>query len=194
MGRILTTEMLRESFGHLARINPKVYRDMQPYFRIQTYQKGEIIRERDVEESYVHYVHTGTMAQLYPAKRGRDYRVRIFTEGSVAADLYAYFEKGPSPFYLRAISYVSCFSLKNDAEAALLHEMPEISRLSTFVNRQLLEETHKYLRCFQLPLRQGFAFFWENYREERKFLSRKDLAFLFNTSSASIKKLMDNLP
>ncbi|AGA80637.1 Crp/Fnr family transcriptional regulator [Echinicola vietnamensis] len=194
MGKVLKTELLKEAFDHLIKLRPEIYRNLRPYLQVNTFQKGEIIRELNEPEQSTHFIYTGTAALLFPAKKGRDYRVKIFMEGTVAADLNAYFDQSDSPFYLRALSYVSCFSLKKEAEIALLNEMPEISRLSTLINRELLEETYKYLKSFQLPIDEGFPFFWEQYKEERAFLSKKDLAFIFNTSSATITKLINQLP
>ena len=193
MKRNLRILLLKKELDHLLRLHENVYFKLRPYLEERSYTKGKIIKELGQLESHARFVYKGYIAKMRPSKKGRDFRLRVFSPGKVASDFESFFYDEPSDFYLKAITYVSTFELKNEVEKILLKEVPEVAELASFINREILKESIHWHHSFTLSRKEGYRNMRKNFPLHMNFFSNKDLAFLMKCSTSKINDMNKEL-
>jgi hypothetical protein len=150
--------LLKKAFDPLVKVDEAIYRKLESFLIHKTYQKGAIIKRSGEIEKYTRFVCTGYIAAQWPAEKGRDYRLRVFSPGQVAADFYSYFKNYPFDFCLKALTYTSTFELDYLLENQVLKEIPEIVPLSAAINRKTFMESVHWNQLFSLKRTDGLRF------------------------------------
>lgn len=193
MGRSLRILQLKKHLDHLVRLDESVYFKIAPFLIEKRYHKGTLIKNPGEKDRFAHFINKGYVAKILPSKKGRDYRLRIFEPGKVAADFDSYFSDNPTDFGLKAITYTSTFELERELEPKLLQEVPEIIPLASAINRQILKESIQWYQVFSLSRSDGYRAMKSNFPEFMHFFSDKDLAFLFKCKEYQIKKIKEEV-
>lgn len=191
MGKILSTELLKNEFDKLIKLNPVVYLELKKFVKVKRYQKSEIIKPINQIDQYARYIHSGYIAKLFPAESGRDYRVRIFSKGTVACDFESFYKEKLTGFYLQALSYVSVFEIKKNDVDKVIEVSHDFSKLAAKINNLIHMQAETWNHIRELPLEEGYQVLKNNFPNELQFLSKKDLAFFFNTSIYQVNKSIE---
>lgn len=192
MGRNLRILLLKKHFDKLVWLDEKIYFRLEKYLVEKRYQKGSIIKKANERELYARFINTGYIAKMWPSEKGRDFRLRVFGPGKVAADFESYFSGQPSNYGLKAITYTSTFELHHSLEKKLLKEVPEVAPLATCINSQILMESIQWHNIFSLSRNDGYSFLKNKFSDYLQFFSDKDLGYLFKCSEQHIKKIKED--
>ncbi|UJP65824.1 cyclic nucleotide-binding domain-containing protein [Mongoliitalea daihaiensis] len=184
--------LLKKYFDHLIKIDEKIYFELDKYLIKRSYKKGSFIKKPGEVDRYARFICTGFVSKQWPSKKGRNYRLRIFSPGQVASDFSSYFNDVPHDFSLKSITYCSTFELEKSLESQLLKEVPEIIPLASLINRRILMESIQWYQIFSMNREDGIKNLKENFSQVLNFFSDKDLGFLFKCSEYTIKKLKRN--
>ncbi|UCS92301.1 cyclic nucleotide-binding domain-containing protein [Echinicola marina] len=193
MNRFLSAEELKKEFDSFHQLDLSVYEHIAPYLVKKSYPKGTILKPFDEVEKNARYVYRGKLAMLYPSPKGMDYRVTVFRKGKIASDLMSYFNQSHSPYAIKAITYCTVLELSCLAEKELLDKFPEISPLSTSINRYILDDYTTWSHLTNLPVEKGLEIMHKCFREEKNDLTMKDLAFKFKCSVSTIDRTLKRL-
>ncbi|GAB3669122.1 hypothetical protein GCM10028791_44190 [Echinicola sediminis] len=194
MEKFLSAKALKEEFDPYYELDISVYEKLSPYLIKKVYRRGTVLKGSGEVEQCARYVYKGTLAMLYPAESGRDYRVKIFKQGRVAVDLFSYLKKTPTPYIIKPVEYSTVLELRPEAESALLTTIPEINNLSTAINQAIAHHSDEWQQIFTLPLKEGLLkLSSEQFQTERSFLSIKDRSYLFKCSVSKITRTMKEL-
>ncbi|EOZ91943.1 hypothetical protein A33Q_4036 [Indibacter alkaliphilus LW1] len=181
---------MKKHLDHLVRLDESVYFKIEPFVVEKRYDKGNIIKKPGEKDRFAHFINKGYVAKILPSEKGRDYRLRIFEPGKVAADFDSYFSDQPTDFGLKALTYTSIFELDRELEPRLLQEVPEVIPLASALNRRILKESIQWYQVFLLSRLDGYRAMKNNFQEFMHFFSDKDLAFLFKCKEYQIKKII----
>lgn len=171
----------------------EVYEKIEPYLTIHKYSKGTVLRQPGEMESMARFVYSGAAVLFLPSNNGREYRLRIFGQGDVASDLDSFYSRYPSRYGIKVLSYVSTFELSVENESRLLKLVPEAGPLASKIIQNVLVSTLLWQETTALPVREGLKKLKESHQKSLKYLSYKDLAFIFKTSVSSISRILKEM-